>query len=864
MARFSSGSKPIANSDLELIELISETITGEVWRAKHTDQPLLPDVVLKLILNPIEIPNFRKKIDSFYAITKKIKLVAGVVEFRAGYIQNDPLAIEFEFADGGNLIETMKVLNAKRKIDSKLIASYMHNIFINVGKAHALEVVHGNLKPSNIFITKSKRLKISGFGFNDIFQKYIENSSTTKLEDTGFLPEFADKALASFYASPQQKNGNKACKQDDIYALGVIWYQLACGDFNIGPVTGSAWKKRLQEKGVTEELLKLIEQCMENSPEDRPGDLLEVAKKIKNFLNPSGKNDLVEATQSEPDIKTEVFPIENPNAIKDVFISYRSACSKDFAHSLYKLFKEKKYRVFFDEHELPNGRWDQHLFENVANAKDFVLIIANKTLESCSNTDDWVLKEILEAQKLKKNIVPILHDDATWDSISCPKNLEWLKLLQGEKWLIAHEGSCFDKLEKKLTAKRFTYSRIAFDLLITTTQFLKSTVVKLVSSSKNNDSQNRTVVTKTKEISSGSNIARFKKPVIITTIASLFLVSIYLLASYIIALFVANFDFDKTNYSVIPEKNYGKIWASFDGINSLNSHGDFNNITGYSDDMIYVSTKKNEIIKIENKKARIVFSAASDESDYFSNIGVVDKDNAVLASFKDDNAVWLHIKPTGVEKVPFSKKFENKGGYYLNKNLLKYHSNNFGFVDKSNVHMFENYTASHKPIVAFDKKEPLDLNKYKLNLNKIYPAKYAQVQFQLENPELSGYDFLWSHFEGNSFYASVFKKYENVKILDHTGKFETIRVEDSNKYNVKFFAFGSSKDNFFLISKEGEIYKRNKDKFEVITESFSKSTFDVLINVWVSNTGKIYGLTEKKIYILEPLSNNPSLASKNK
>lgn len=857
MARFSSGSKPIANSDLELIELISETNIGEIWRAKHTDQPLLPDVVLKLILNPIQIPNFRKKIDSFYAVTKKIKLVAGVVEFRAAYIQNDPLAIEFEFADGGNLIETMKVLNAKGKTDNKLIASYMHNIFINVGKAHALEVVHGNLKPSNIFITKSKRLKISGFGFNEIFQKNIENSSTTKLEETGLPSDFADKALASFYTSPQQKNGDKTCKQDDVYALGVIWYQLACGDFNIGPVTGSAWKKRLIEKGVTEEALKLIEQCMEYSPEDRPGDLLEVAKKIKEFLNPSEKKELIEATVSEPDIKTQGFPIENPNAIKDVFISYRSACSKDFAHSLYKLFKEKKYRVFFDEHELPNGRWDQHLFENVANAKDFVLIISNKTLENCTNTDDWVLKEILEAQKLKKNIVPILHDDATWDSIICPKNLEWLKLLQGEKWLIAHEGSCFDKLEKKLTAKRLTYSRIALDLLIVTTQFLKSTVVKLVSSSKNNDSQNSTVVTKTKEISSGSNIARFKKPAIITTIASLFFVSIYLLFIYITNLFVTGFDFDKTSYSVIPEKSYGKIWASFDGIKSLNSHGDFSNITGYSDDMIYVSTQKNEIIKIENKKARIVFSATKDESDYFSNIGVVDKDNAVLASFKDDNAVWLHIKPTGVEKVPFSKKFENSGGGYY-REILKYNSNNFGFVDKSNVHIFENYTASHKPIVAFDKKDPLDLNKFKLHLNKIYPAKYAQVQLQMESPELSAYDFLWSHFEGNAFYASVFKKYENVKILDHTGKFETIRIEDSNNYNVKFFAFGSSKDNFFLISKEGKLYKRNKDKFEIIAEKFGNSYSDILIDVWVSNTGKIYGLTEKKIYILEPLLNNSS------
>ena len=858
MARFTSGAKPIVNSDLELIELISETNIGEVWRAKHTDQPLLPDVVLKLILNPIQIPHFRKKIDSFYAVTKKIKLVAGVVEFRAAYIQNDPLAIEFEFADGGNLIETMKVLNAKGKTDNKLIASYMHNIFINVGRVHALEVVHGNLKPSNIFITKSKRLKISGFGFNEIFQKNIENSSTTKLEVTGFTAEFADKAIASFYASPQQKNGNKTCKLDDVYALGVIWYQLACGDFNIGPVTGSAWKKRLQEKGVSEEALKLIEQCMEYSPEDRPGDLLEVAKKIKEFLNPSEKKELIEATVSETDIKTQGFPIENPNAIKDVFISYRSACSKDFAHSLYKLFKEKKYRVFFDEHELPNGRWDQHLYENVANAKDFVLIIANKTLENCSNPDDWVLKEILEAQKLKKNIVPILHDDATWDSIICPKNLEWLKLLQGEKWLIAHEGSCFEKLEKKLTAKRLTFSKIAFDLLITSMQFLKSTVVKLISSSKSNDSQNSTVVTKAKEISSGRNILRFKKPVIVATIASLFLVSIYLLANYIIALFGANFDFDKTSYSVIPEKNYGKIWASFDEVRSLKSHGDFDNITGYSDDMIYVSTKKNEIIKIENKKARILFSAASGESDYFSSIGVVDKDNAVLASFKDENAVWLHITPTGVGKVPFSKKFENTGGYYSNKNLLKYHSNSFGFVDKSNVHMFENYIASNKSIVAFDKKDPLDLNKYKVHLNKIYPSKYAQVQFQMENPELSGYDFLWSHFEGNSFYASIFKKYENVKIFDQTGKFETIRVEESDNYSITFFAFGSSKDNFFLISKKGKLYKRNKDKFEVIAESLSKSSSDVLIDIWVSNTGRIYGLTSEKIFILEPLSSNPS------
>ena len=49
MPVFTSGAKPINGSDLELIELVGESTSGEMWRAKHTDQPLQPDVFLKLI-----------------------------------------------------------------------------------------------------------------------------------------------------------------------------------------------------------------------------------------------------------------------------------------------------------------------------------------------------------------------------------------------------------------------------------------------------------------------------------------------------------------------------------------------------------------------------------------------------------------------------------------------------------------------------------------------------------------------------------------------------------------------------------------------------------------------------------------------
>jgi len=856
MPLFTSGAKPITGSDLELIELVGESTSGEMWRAKHTDQPLQPDVFLKLISNPFVTSDFREKIDYFYAVTKKTKQLSGSVEFRGAYIQNDPLAIEFEFIDGKTLVAIFKVLIAKSKIDYKLITSYMYYIFLIVGKAHNLGVIHGNLKPENIFITKSKRLKISGFGFDEILKK------NHKLEVERVLDGFADsdRALSSFYSSPQQKNGQKSCKLDDVYALGVIWYQLVCCDFTIGPVSGSAWKRRLLEKGATEESIKLIEQCMESSPEDRPNDLLEVAKQIKENSNPSQEK-LKETTESGPVSNPEDFPLENFNSKKDVFISYRSLCSKDFAHSLYKLLKEKKYRVFFDEHELPNGRWDQHLYENVANAKDFVLIIAKKTLENCGNPDDWVLKEILEAKKLKKNIVPIFHDDATWDSVSCPKNLEWLKLLQGEKWLIAHEDSCFDKLKKKLTAKRLTYSRVVLDLLIVFIQFIYSNVIKSVSSLESNHSPTSTVVTNTKDSSFGNSISKFKKLVIVTAIGSLFCVSFYLLVSYLISLFSTDFDFDKISYAVIPEKKYGKSWSNFKEIEVLNDPGAFVNITGFSDEMIYVSTKKNEIIRIGNKKARVIYGSPENEES-ISIIRVVDNDNAIAASFKGNTAVWLHIKPTGVEKVSFSKKIENIGGFNSEKKFLKYQFNKFGFIDKSNVHMFDNYTASHRPIVAFDKKEPLDLNKYKLNLNEIYPRNYAQVQFQLEKSELSGYTFLWSHFQGNTFYSSVFKKDKSVKILDYANKIESIRLEDSD--GESYFAFGSSKDNFFVISDKGKVLKRNKDKFDIVVESLNIGFNAHLNDIWVSNTGKIYGVTDKEIYFLEPQPGDLTLLNKSK
>ena len=88
-------------------------------------------------------------------------------------------------------------------------------------------------------------------------------------------------------------------------------------------------------------------------------------------------------------------------------------------------------------------------------------------------------------------------------------------------------------------------------------------MIKSVSSLESNHSPTSTVVTNTKDSSIGSSVSKFKKLVIVTAIGSLFLVSFYLLVSYLISLFSTDFDFDKISYAVIPEKKYGKSLSNF-------------------------------------------------------------------------------------------------------------------------------------------------------------------------------------------------------------------------------------------------------------------------------------------------------------
>jgi hypothetical protein len=97
---------------------------------------------------------------------------------------------------------------------------------------------------------------------------------------------------------------------------------------------------------------------------------------------------------------------------KTVFLSYRRALSKHLARSIYQDLKQNEWDVFLDVSTLDSGDFDRIILNQIAARAHFILLISPGSLERCVDAGDWVLREIEEAVRLQRNIVPIIEEGA--------------------------------------------------------------------------------------------------------------------------------------------------------------------------------------------------------------------------------------------------------------------------------------------------------------------------------------------------------------------------------------------------------------------------------------------------------------------
>lgn len=196
----------------ELKELIGQGGMADVYLAY--DDILKREVAVKILRSsltgdPIYITRFHREARAAAALCHR-----NIVEIYDVGEEDDLYYIVMEYVRGQTLKELINKRGALHYVEA---VDIMKQVASATALAHSMGIVHRDLKPQNILVTDSGIVKIADFGIASI-------QSLSQVTQT-------DTIMGSLhYLAPEIARGEKATPQSDIYALGVLFYELLRGD----------------------------------------------------------------------------------------------------------------------------------------------------------------------------------------------------------------------------------------------------------------------------------------------------------------------------------------------------------------------------------------------------------------------------------------------------------------------------------------------------------------------------------------------------------------------------------------------------------------------------------------------------------
>jgi hypothetical protein len=138
--------------------------------------------------------------------------------------------------------------------------------------AHGAGVIHRDVKPDNIFLTVEGRTKILDFGIAKL------RHSTSSGVDLALEPTTRDTGVVigtPGYMAPEQLDGDNADERTDIFALGVVLYEMICGKRAFASTSAVEESYAILKttpdppKGATKSLARVVLRCLEKRPDAR-------------------------------------------------------------------------------------------------------------------------------------------------------------------------------------------------------------------------------------------------------------------------------------------------------------------------------------------------------------------------------------------------------------------------------------------------------------------------------------------------------------------------------------------------------------------------------------------------------------------
>ena len=164
-----------------------------------------------------------------------------------------------------------------------------------LAEAHAAGLVHGDLKPQNIFLAKPKASKRGTTHESDArVLKILDFGSTSPLEAIGDQSSSAFFGSPAFLAPEQIQSPDTVDARADIWGLGVLLYNLVSGNLPFeadtlsGVIVAVVYDAPSLLTEAPYELARLVHRCLDKDPAKRPHDVRELAAALAPFAGTRG------------------------------------------------------------------------------------------------------------------------------------------------------------------------------------------------------------------------------------------------------------------------------------------------------------------------------------------------------------------------------------------------------------------------------------------------------------------------------------------------------------------------------------------------------------------------------------------------
>jgi WD40 repeat protein/class 3 adenylate cyclase/tRNA A-37 threonylcarbamoyl transferase component Bud32 len=257
---------------------------GEVWLAVHAKTKAKR--VFKFCFEPERVRGLKREVVLFRLLKETLGNREDIAQILDWDFEHPPYFIESEYTEGGDLQDWSEAKGGLAQIPLATRLELVAQVAVALGAAHSVGVLHKDIKPSNVLIAEppdkaTPRATLTDFGIGLITDRQAllgKGITAVGLTETLVSSSTSTSGAGTrMYMAPELIEGKPATTLSDVYALGVVLYQMVMGDFRHSLAQG--WERDIQDPLLVED----IAACVDGNPERRIAGAAELATRLRSL-----------------------------------------------------------------------------------------------------------------------------------------------------------------------------------------------------------------------------------------------------------------------------------------------------------------------------------------------------------------------------------------------------------------------------------------------------------------------------------------------------------------------------------------------------------------------------------------------------